>query len=212
MQSNCPVKRLLFSPAQTHIDYWSQLHSVHEAVVVFVVHLKRPAQFMFQVSPENQVQRRHELQEVDGVVLGNQGKRAWGPAPPPPHWAADPTPLQTLTPLLSKARNILSAYSAASPVGSTPKKRLNSCRKSRPLGHSLTNLLYMSCSAPTSISSLFSVCCVCPMAAVPLPAHRPAPAGRFKQGFGDLVTVFIIGYGIPKMTRGISVAVGLWRN
>lgn len=29
---------------------------------------------MFQVSPENQVQRRHELQEVDCVVLRNQDK------------------------------------------------------------------------------------------------------------------------------------------
>lgn len=58
----------------TYIDYRSQLCPVHKAIVVSVIHLKRPAQFMFQVSPENQVQRCHELQEVDRVVLRNQEK------------------------------------------------------------------------------------------------------------------------------------------
>lgn len=158
--------------AETYIDYWSQLRPVHKTIVVSVIHLKRPAQFMFQVSPENQVQRRHKLQKVDRVVLRNRDKCQWGLAPTRPR---DPPQLQSLTPFLSKARNILSAYSAASPVGSTPKKRLNSCRKSCPLGHSVTNLLYMSWRAPTSISWLFSVCCVCPMPAFPLPAHSPEP-------------------------------------
>lgn len=96
---------------------------------------------------------------------------------------ADLRRLQSLTPFLSKARNILSAYSAASPVGSTPKKRLNSCRKSCPLGHSITNFLYMSCSAATSISLLFSVCCVCPIAAFLLPAHLPAPDVQITYGW-----------------------------
>lgn len=34
---------------------------------------------MFQVSPENQVQCRHELQEVDSVVLRKAGEMRVGP-------------------------------------------------------------------------------------------------------------------------------------
>lgn len=68
----------------TYIDYWSQLRSVHKAIVVSVIHLKRPAQFMLQVSPENQVQRCHELEEVDRVVLRNQDKWRWGLVPTRP--------------------------------------------------------------------------------------------------------------------------------
>ncbi|TNN48566.1 hypothetical protein EYF80_041218 [Liparis tanakae] len=85
---------------------------------------------LLQVSPEGEVQRRHELQEIDCVVLRKRKK----------------------------------GRSDASPVGSTPKKLLNSCRKRSPLGHSVTNFLYISWMAWTSIS-LLAVGCVCPMAA-----------------------------------------------
>ena len=45
-----------------------------------------------------------------------------------------------------------STYWVASSLPATLKKRLNSCRKSVPLGHSSTNFLYHSCSSATSIA------------------------------------------------------------
>lgn len=63
---------------QTHIDYGSQLAPVHVAVVVFVVHLEGPAQFVLQVSSENEIERCHKLQEIYGVVL--KGRRGATPS------------------------------------------------------------------------------------------------------------------------------------
>lgn len=63
---------------QTHINYGSQLAPVHVAVIVFVVHLEGPAQFVLQVSPENEIQRCHKLQEIYGVVL--KGRRRATPS------------------------------------------------------------------------------------------------------------------------------------
>ncbi|KAL0622440.1 Histone demethylase UTY [Plecturocebus cupreus] len=73
-----------------------------------------------------------------------------------------------LTPFLSKARNMPSTYWEASSSSVTLKKRLNSCIKSVPLGHSITNFLYHSWSSATSISpadSASSQLNSCPMSA-----------------------------------------------
>lgn len=78
-------------------------------------------------------------------------------------------PSGCLTPFLSKARNMPSTYWEASSSSVTLKKRLNSCIKSVPLGHSITNFLYHSWSSATSISpaaSASSQLNSCPMLAL----------------------------------------------
>lgn len=54
---------------QTHINDGAQFVPVHVAVRILVVHLEGPAEFVLEVSSENQVQSCYELQEVNRVVL-----------------------------------------------------------------------------------------------------------------------------------------------
>ena len=106
---------------------------------------------------------------------GRRGKKSWGragglangaPTEGAPLVEDEPwscsrmsqgsSPSGRLTPFLSKARNMPSTYWVASSLSVTLKKRLNSCRKSVPLGHSSRNFLYHSCSDATSTAPLSS--------------------------------------------------------